>query len=166
MIEFKEDITNTFADSFLWTYLYEKICHPELDSGWRWVWHGAVSLKAPLTFRHAEHQPLLSCWIYFSISSGYSMVLYRQKTLNQVQGDGGVVRVPYRSKTLSLSVMLNTTPTVMLNLVQHLIELWQSSKYGTGFCDKFIKTNREKIFLKSLKKTIKKTVWNFSKQRK
>ncbi len=34
---------------------------PEPISGGRWVWHGAVSLKAPLTFRHAEHHPLPSC---------------------------------------------------------------------------------------------------------
>ena len=34
---------------------------PEPSSGGRWVWQGDVSLKAPLTFRHVEHHPLLSC---------------------------------------------------------------------------------------------------------
>ena len=34
---------------------------PEPSSGGRWVWQSAVSLKTPLTFRHAEHYPLPSC---------------------------------------------------------------------------------------------------------
>ncbi len=34
---------------------------PEPSSGGRWVWQSAVSVKAPLTFRHAEHYPLPSC---------------------------------------------------------------------------------------------------------
>ena len=54
-------------------------------------------------------------------------MLYRQKTLNQVQGD-----VEERQGAVLLKDTLTFRcdehhPTVMLNLFQHLMELWQGA---------------------------------------
>ena len=54
-------------------------------------------------------------------------MLYFEKTLNQVQGDDGERQSAVLLKDALTFRYDERYPTVMLNLFQHLIELWQGA---------------------------------------